>query len=519
MATPHVFVTMGNLLNFKCDAWLLPTDAQLNVNTNWTEALPELKSPIAATDPAPFAREDELAVPLSKWPRREPLPVLTAVPLKGVKSAEDLRPRFRGFLNAAAAAMQHRPSSRPFPLLGVPFFGTGHGAGGIYRGDILRVLLDEAEVGSTELGVDIAFVFQDPAAYSLAQQQRRGNAAGSWSGLSDRLRDHAAQLAKGASRGRIVPFMGSGVSVSAGAPDWKGLLEIIRDTANLSADLGTSLKNLPELDQAGIMKSLYESDPGAKVPFGKLVADAVDVKRYGLAPALLSGLASDAAITLNYDRLFEMASEDAGTPRTVIPDDISANSGRWLLKLHGSVVNPESIVLTRDDYLGYNTNREALSSLVKAHLLTHHLLFVGFGLTDPHFHEIIFDVRRAIPAGQQAGFGTVLTLLEDELQNKIWKDQLDIVPMAEPNEKMTIADAGRRLEIFLDMLSALASDSHSFFLAPHYSGGMTDDELELRRQLLELANSQQAKVGSSAWRVLEKSLVSMGWNPGIQYSD
>lgn len=174
MATPHVFVTMGDLLNFKCNAWLLPTDARLQINAIWTDALPELLSPIAATNPGPFAREEAVAVPLSKWPVDEPLPVLTAVPLKGVKSAEELRPRFRAFLNAAAAAMKHRPSSRPLPLLGVPFFGTGHGAGGIYRGDILRVLLEEANSGSTELGVDIAFVFQDPAAYSLAQQQLKG---------------------------------------------------------------------------------------------------------------------------------------------------------------------------------------------------------------------------------------------------------------------------------------------------------------------------------------------------------
>ncbi|MFW0772756.1 SIR2 family NAD-dependent protein deacylase [Paenarthrobacter nitroguajacolicus] len=59
--------------------------------------------------------------------------------------------------------------------------------------------------------------------------------------------------------------------------------------------------------------------------------------------------------------------------------------GEWLLKLHGSVSKPDTIVLTRDDYLGFNSSRAALSALVKAHLLTHHLLFVGFGVADDHF--------------------------------------------------------------------------------------------------------------------------------------
>lgn len=520
MTTPHVFVTMGSLLNFKCDAWLLPTDARLKFNPIWTEALRDLNSAVAAHETTEFEQESELAVALDQWPAQDPMPVLTAVPLAGVRNAEELRPRFRAFFYAAEASLHTRTLlDRPHPLLAVPFFGTDHGAGGIYRGDILHVLLDEASIASLELGVDVVFVFHDPAAYSLAQQQRKERALESWSGLSSRLQATAVELAERASRGQVVPFMGAGVSMSAGAPSWEGLLETIANAGQLSNDLDDSLKLLPVLDQAGIIKSLYEADPKPTKPFGKLVAEAVNVRRYGLAPALLAALPSDAAITLNYDQLFEMASFDAHSPRTVIPDDISANTGRWLLKLHGSVANPDSIVLTRDDYLGYNANRDALSSMVKAHLLTHHLLFVGFGLTDTHFHEIIFDVRRAIPAEQQKHFGTVLTLHNNKMQNEIWKGQLDIVPMAELHETCTDGEAARLLEIFLDMLVAYSSESHSFFLAPHYSGGMTQEDLNLRKQLLDLAASNKGQVGMAAWHVLEKSLTSMGWDPIFPYAD
>lgn len=98
----------------------------------------------------------------------------------------------------------------------------------------------------------------------------------------------------------------------------------------------------------------------------------MELKRYGMTPALLASLGSREAIPLNYDELFETASADAGVPRTVIPDGAREND-HWLLKLHGSVKNPESIVLTRDDYLGFNTSRNALSALVKATLMTQHL--------------------------------------------------------------------------------------------------------------------------------------------------
>ncbi|WP_143347924.1 SIR2 family NAD-dependent protein deacylase, partial [Enterococcus faecalis] len=127
----------------------------------------------------------------------------------------------------------------------------------------------------------------------------------------------------------------------------------------------------------------------------------------------LTAIDSEQAITLNYDRLFETAAEDAGLPRAVIPGQHEGEHERWLLKLHGTVERPETIVLTRDDYLGYDSSRRALSSIVKATLATRHLLFVGFGLTDDHFHEIVHDVRRAFPASGNGPLATALTLFAD----------------------------------------------------------------------------------------------------------
>jgi hypothetical protein len=53
---------------------------------------------------------------------------------------------------------------------------------------------------------------------------------------------------------------------------------------------------------------------------------------------------------------------------------------RWLLKLHGTVERPESIVLSREDYLHWEEQGSAFGAVVQALLLTRHLLFVGYGL-------------------------------------------------------------------------------------------------------------------------------------------
>ena len=246
--------------------------------------------------------------------------------------------------------------------------------------------------------------------------------------------------------------------------------------------------------------------------FNEEIAQRVDLAQYGLAPALLAGLRTEQAITMNYDLLFETASADVGDDRTVIPDS-SVNGEKWLLKLHGSVKNPESIVLTRDDCLGYSTSREALSAVVKATLITHHLLFVGFGLKDDHFHEIIHDVRRAVPHNAEGGdtFATALTLSDNPLHAAVWESKLRLVPMSTKVDGGGIPSSARTLEIFLDALLAFSTYSHSYLLSEEYEHTLSDPEKELRKDLLQFYWMRKENVlQSEPWKVIAKALRDLG---------
>ncbi|QYF91099.1 SIR2 family protein [Arthrobacter sp. PAMC25284] len=519
MNAGHIFVTMGNILNFKSDAWLLPVDRKASPGTGWTTALPRLRKSLNANNLEPLRNETAFAVALGDWPDNEPMPVLTAVPFHGVEAAEDLRPRFRAFLDVATDGLVDRPrrdrNASGRSLLAVPFFGTGHGGGNIYRGEILRVLFEEAYAEAARSGVDVVFVFQDQAGFALAQQQRRGRPA-AWSSLRDSHLAEARKLAELAQAGILVPFLGAGVSISAGAPTWERLLEHLAEEAGLSELEKTALKGLGNLDRASVLRTFYadRSQAAGKLTLGEAVKSAVDMKKYGLAPSLLACLPSEGAITLNYDSLFETAAEDAGNPRNVIPGKGRDTVAKWVLKLHGSVEEPESIVLTRDDYLDYSATKEALSALVKAHLITHHLLFVGFGLSDDHFHEIMHDVRRALPAKEAGGnFGTALMLDSDSMRQHLWGKHLSLVSMADPDSsEPDVEQAARTLEIFLDALIAYSSDSHSFLLADAYDGGLSPDERKLREALLTLKSLPAANGASSAAPVIDRMLRELGWD-------
>jgi hypothetical protein len=95
--------------------------------------------------------------------------------------------------------------------------------------------------------------------------------------------------------------MGAGVSISAVAPNWSQLLQSLAGAAGLGLSEQEALKKLSNLDQADVLRSFFSCPRDSDARFGHAVADAVDVKNYGLAPSFLSCLPSNEAITLNYD--------------------------------------------------------------------------------------------------------------------------------------------------------------------------------------------------------------------------
>ncbi|WP_426006350.1 SIR2 family NAD-dependent protein deacylase [Paenarthrobacter sp. NyZ202] len=514
---------MADILNLRCDAWLLPTDSHVRIENHWLAADKNLREFAAKSASSKFRQGTSLAEVIRPWDESKPRPVLTAVPLDGRWDELAVTQRIEAFVECCVREVP-LPAYRPYRLLALPFFGTDGGGAGQHLGAALRAILTTSQKLSRKYEVDIVLVLRDRAAFSLAQKLRRDESGTSaWSGLDAKLQEKAQWLGHQARSGHVVPFLGAGVSVSAGAPTWKELLQKLKEGVELDDQGDKAFEWLPLLDQAGILSQLYTEKYGTQEAFGIAVSDAVKLKKYGLAPALLATLPSSGAITLNYDQLFEVACRDAQRPRTVLPEDVPAVGNNWLLKLHGSVSRPESIVLTRDDYLGYNTNRDALSALVKAHLLTHHLLFVGFGLADDHFHEIVHDVRRALPAKSTTDreMGTVLSLFQEPMQNLVWKGKLDIVAMTdtefpsgdETAKRTASAKAGRELEVFLDMMAAYATESHSYLLSPLYFQGMTEAEADLRRQLLALAGSDRSADTAEVWGVIDDAMRRLGWAP------
>lgn len=525
MTDSHVFVARGDLLRFACDAWMVPTDARLRIDDQWRAEGGIPAGEVVVEAPGAFASGEVLASRIVGLSER--IAIATAVPLHGVRSEDDLghiAGAVEQFVHEGAAAV--RASRAPVDagkriLLALPSFGTDGGGGAHERGRIIERTLRALGAAARAEQVDVALLYyRRSPSYSLAQRIRHADLA-QWR-LEPAHFKTARALAAHARRGMLVPFMGAGVSISAGAPSWAGLINRLSEEAGLSPQERNSLpaNGRSALDQAAILRARFERCPdGGEYAFQRAVARAVDRPRYGLAPALLASLGTEQAITLNYDRLFEMASRGAGVERAVIPGEGVANTDHWLLKLHGSVDDPAGIVLTRSDYLGFNETRAALSSIVKANLLTRHIVFVGFGLQDDHFHEIVHDVRKALPrsaamvGADERARATALTLYSDPLDVELWSGDLTLVPMTQSGPEPGSDDheeAARQLEVFLDLVAALAEDGHSYLLDPDFDSALGAPERRLAARLRELDSADEDERALPVWRRVERLLEELG---------
>jgi hypothetical protein len=103
--------------------------------------------------------------------------------------------------------------------------------------------------------------------------------------------------------------------------------------------------------------------------------------------------------TTNYDRLIELAYGRWGvdiavsvTPEQFLSHEVKRTQPH-LIKLHGDIDQPETIVLTRDDYANSRLARAELFRHFEQHARFSSFLFVGFSLRDPTFNLLRDEAR------------------------------------------------------------------------------------------------------------------------------
>lgn len=204
-----------------------------------------------------------------------------------------------------------------------------------------------------------------------------------------------ADLVDDIARRKVVLFIGAGASKWAKpntGGSFKGWADfLISASANLTdkrtkKTVETCIKNKDYLIASELLKSSLQ-DKWIELLIAEF-QQAAEVSR--LHEALIS-LNQRVIVTTNFDKLIENAwstSTPDRYPQVITEIDQKAfklfrNADPYLLKIHGSIDNPEGVVFDKSSYQRGAFANLFYRDLISTLLLTHTFVFVGFSMDDP----------------------------------------------------------------------------------------------------------------------------------------
>jgi tetratricopeptide (TPR) repeat protein len=241
------------------------------------------------------------------------------------------------------------------------------------------------------------------------------------------------------SAGNAVLFCGAGVSHGR-YPTWNRLIR------ELAAEVGLQARNVDPLD----LPQWYVEARGRADLEERLVrifdapAEPTELQR------TLVRFPWDVIFTTNYDRLLERALYEQGREVDVVVEDtqvgrVTERSRTTLVKMHGCVSRPHSLVVTREDYDAYNLRHPATITYLQSLLSTRTFLFVGFSLRDPNFRSIYRIVQQGLGSFRRYAYAILLQRSVNEYVLQYWRRQrLLILPLASPRKVDQFMDRAER---------------------------------------------------------------------------
>ena len=200
-------------------------------------------------------------------------------------------------------------------------------------------------------------------------------------------------LAEELEKGKLVVFVGAGVSKNSGLPKWEELIKDYADYRGIKEFTSKQFLTIPEevFERYGSLK-YYEI--AEKRFLGKYVPNSIH--------RILKKMKLTYIITTNYDTLIEdeiknlqIVSKDEDLPYT--------NSNRMLIKMHGDFEN-KNIVLKKSDYDNYEKNFQLISTLVKGLFTTNTVLFIGYSYSDTNVQQIMNWIKEILKEKTRKAF-------------------------------------------------------------------------------------------------------------------
>jgi hypothetical protein len=196
--------------------------------------------------------------------------------------------------------------------------------------------------------------------------------------------------------GKLIPFVGAGLSEPLGLPSWSSLLDIIADQLEYDPEVFKLSGNNLQLAE------YYVANKGSIGPLRSEMDRLFNPKDEAIESSRAHNALVDMRLpliyTTNYDRIIERAFELKKVPCHTIAniDDISIAppNATHVVKFHGTFSDDASLVLTESSYFDRLEFESAIDIKLRADILGRSLLFVGYSLSDINIRYMLYKLHK-----------------------------------------------------------------------------------------------------------------------------
>lgn len=238
---------------------------------------------------------------------------------------------------------------------------------------------------------------------------------------------HLQRLHDASNQGKLVVFIGAGVSANSGVPTWSNLINALKK------ELPKSINN--ETDDLKVAQ-IYKDTRDSKEYYETIRSILKDGKvAYNPIHTAILQLNPFQIITTNYDNLIEQAIQANYKQYDIIRQDSDLPYYRYpnkVIKMHGDF-SIGNIVLTEDDYYNYGREFPLIRSFVSSLFTTNVVLFVGFSFDDLNLKIILNEIKTILDKDMQRVYLLTDDNVDKEMHEYYENKGINVVSITNPD--------------------------------------------------------------------------------------
>ncbi len=177
---------------------------------------------------------------------------------------------------------------------------------------------------------------------------------------------------------KLVIFVGAGVSRNSNLPTWGQMVQVFAEHIGYP-----SIERLAMEEYIRIPQYFYCMDESENhKDYYQIIRELVpgDAKA-NILDELIVSLNPRHLVTTNYDKLLDQIADGYEIIREG-KQLLKGTANQYLIKMHGDIDHVEKLVFKEEDYLNYSETHRLMEVFLKALLIDHVFLFVGYSLND-----------------------------------------------------------------------------------------------------------------------------------------